>query len=224
LNGQGVRLRVCPISLSPKKLAALGSETQAKTFRFAEEIHFASPCRSTVAFADIVRYADAERTGENDMTPLLSDLFGPVTPSAGDTQLAQESSRQLAKLLGGRKESVRVHVQSDGGEEETLAIPLSAARLLNEILAEMAKGNAVTLFPVHAELTTQQAADLLNVSHSYLIDLLENGAIPFRTVGTHRHMLFDDVMNYKRKIDGERLKALEELSALDQELGLGYEA
>jgi excisionase family DNA binding protein len=155
------------------------------------------------------------------MTTLLSDL--PVTgaPSAADTQLAQESSQRLAKILAARQESVRARVQLDGGEE-AVAIPLPAFRLLTDILTEMAKGNAVALVPVHAELTTQQAADLLNVSRPYLIELLEKGAIPFRKVGSHRRVLFHDLRAYKQKADRERLQALEELSALDQELGFGY--
>jgi excisionase family DNA binding protein len=156
------------------------------------------------------------------MATLLNGLPEIVTPSPADTQLAQESSRQLRKILAAQQESVQVRVQQKGGREETVAVPLAAFRLLTDILAQMAQGNAVTLIPVHAELTTQQAADLLNVSRPYLIELLERGAIPFRKVGTHRRVLFHDLMAYKQKTDRQRLQALEELSALDQELGLGY--
>jgi excisionase family DNA binding protein len=156
------------------------------------------------------------------MPTLLGELPETVTPTPADTQLAQESSRRLAEILEAQKESVRFWIQPDGAAEETLAIPVSACRLLAGILSEMAKGNAVTLIPVSAELTTQQAADLLQVSRPYLIALLEKGAIPFRKVGSHRRVHFQDVMAYKEKTDRDRLKALEELSALDQELGLGY--
>ena len=156
------------------------------------------------------------------MTTLLNDLPGTVTPTPADTQLAQESSRRLTKILGTRTQDVQVRVQPEGGEDETITIPLPAFRLLADILTEMAKGNAVTLIPVHAELTTQQAADLLNVSRPYLIELLEKGEIPFRKVGTHRRVLFQDLRAYKEKTEQSRLKALDELSALDQELGFGY--
>ena len=101
-------------------------------------------------------------------------------------------------------------------------IPVTAFRLLNSILTEMAKGNAVTLIPIHAELTTQQAADILKVSRPFLIEQLEKGNIPFRKIGTHRRVMFKDLMEFKRTMDHNRLEALEELSAIDQELGLGY--
>ena len=87
----------------------------------------------------------------------------------------------------------------------------------------MAKGNAVTLIPVNAELTTQQGADPLNVSRPFLIEQLENGIIPYRKVGTHRRILFNDLLAYKQTMNHKRLDVLGALSAIDQELGLGYQ-
>jgi excisionase family DNA binding protein len=158
------------------------------------------------------------------MVATLSDFPETVTPSEADAQLAQTSSRQLAKILGSKRKrkSLNFRMEADEGSEETIAIPLSAFKLLSDILTEMGKGNAVTLIPVHAELTTQQAADILNVSRPFLVEQLEQGTIPFRKVGTHRRILFQDLMAYKRRTDENRLKALEELATQAQNLKFGY--
>lgn len=146
-----------------------------------------------------------------------------VTPTPDEAILAQESSRQLARFVAAkRKKPLQMRIQSEDAPEETVSIPASAFRLLNDILAQMAKGNAVTLIPVHAELTTQQAADILNVSRPFLVEQLEKNLIPFRKVGTHRRILFKDLMEYKDAMDRNRLKALDELAAQAQELGMGY--
>src|SRR5258708_36114080 len=147
------------------------------------------------------------------MPTVLSEFPETVTPTPDDTRLAQESSRRLAKLVGARGKSLRLRIQPDDEPEEAIAIPLPAFRLLADILTQMAKVKAGTLIPIHAELTTQQAADLINVSRPFLIEQLEKGAIPYRKVGKHRRILFKDLMEYKRTIDANRLKALEELSA-----------
>jgi len=154
---------------------------------------------------------------------LLADIQKAVPPTAADAQLALESSRRLTQFLAARpKKALRVRIEPENEPEESISIPVTAFRLLNSILTEMAKGNAVTLIPVHAELTTQQAADILNVSRPFLIEQLEKGVIPYRKVGTHRRVMFKDLMEYKQTMDHNRLKALEELSVIDQELGLGY--
>ncbi len=152
-----------------------------------------------------------------------SEMVEPVTPSETDRELAQESSRRLAPYLARRRQKdLRLQFLQDDEPGEPITVPLSALRLFFDILKEMAQGNTVTLIPVHAELTTQQAADILNVSRPFLIGLLEEGKLPFRKVGTHRRMLFRDVMEYKRQLDTNRLKALEKLTAQAQNLNMGY--
>jgi len=84
----------------------------------------------------------------------------------------------------------------------------------------MARGNAVTLIPIHAELTTQQAADMLNISRPSLIQLLDEKKLEYRRVGTHRRISFESLMRYKRQQESARRKVLEELAAYDQELGI----
>ena len=155
------------------------------------------------------------------MSALISKTVETVAPSEADTLLARESSRRLASHQLTRHPSVRIQVLDDG-EAETFAVPASALRLLLHILTEMAQGNAVTLVPVHTELTTQQAADFLNVSRPYVIKLLDEAKIPYRTVGKYRRIRFDDLMAYKRKDDDARAKVLDRLTAEAQELWMGY--
>jgi excisionase family DNA binding protein len=155
------------------------------------------------------------------MPSQLSETLEPVTPTKAETELARESSRRLAPYLTGR-DGLHLQIVEEGESGEAVAVPLSAVRLLVHILTEMAQGNAVTLVPVHAELTTQQAADLLNVSRPYLVKLLDEGKIPHRTVGKYRRVRFDDLMAYKKQNEQKRLKALEELAAQAQELDMGY--
>jgi excisionase family DNA binding protein len=86
----------------------------------------------------------------------------------------------------------------------------------------MASGNAVTIVPVHAELTTQQAAELLNVSRPFMVKLLEEGRMPFRLVGTRRRVRFEDLARFRQRDDEERSKVMDELTAEAQRLGLDY--
>jgi excisionase family DNA binding protein len=156
------------------------------------------------------------------MATLIPENFETVAPSEADVELARESSRRLATRKFGRHTSVRIQVLDDGKEAEAVTVPASALRMFLHLLTEMAQGNAVTLIPTHAELTTQQAADLLNVSRPYVVKLLDEGKIPSRTVGKYRRVRFDDLMAFKRKDDEARAKVLDQLTAEAQELGMGY--
>ena len=104
----------------------------------------------------------------------------------------------------------------------SVAVPREAFDLFLEILGQMANGNAVTIVPVHAELRTQQTADLLNVSRPFLVKLLEDGKIPSRKVGVHRRIRAEDVIAYKHADDLRRRATLDELTAEAQKHGLGY--
>ncbi|MDJ0706044.1 MAG: helix-turn-helix domain-containing protein [Leptolyngbyaceae cyanobacterium MO_188.B28] len=157
----------------------------------------------------------------------MADFHEGIVPSKAEIELARASSRQLTKLLsrdpGGKQLSdFRLRVQADDEPEEVVVIPMSAFRLLTDILTQMACGNAITLMPVHAELTTQQAADILNVSRPFLVNLLDSGKIPYRKVGTHRRIRFDDLTAYKQEIDRKRLETLDELASEAQVLDMGY--
>jgi excisionase family DNA binding protein len=145
-------------------------------------------------------------------------LLIPTLPTEMDATLAKETSRLLAPRMCSKTPlSFRI---GDAAKEQTLQLPAPAVKMLVRILEEMARGNAVTLIPVHAELTTQEAADMLNISRPSLIQLLDEGKIEFRKVGTHRRIRFDALMAFKRQADAERRAALAELAAYDQEIGI----
>lgn len=107
----------------------------------------------------------------------------------------------------------------DGNQDIT--VPVSALRLLVDLLARMGRGDTITIVSHHAELTTQQAADILNVSRPYLVKLLEQDAIRHRKVGTRRRVLFKDLVEYREQLSRQRTKALDDLAAEAQDLKLG---
>lgn len=154
------------------------------------------------------------------MSPQSKTVARP--PSEDERLLASESSRQLATLISQDRPSTSINLVRDGSGC-TIAIPTVALNFLVDILTQMSQGNAVTILPLHAELTTQEAADLLNVSRPFLVKLLESNQLSFRFVGKHRRIYLRDVLTYKENIDRDRHVALNELAAQAQELNMGYE-
>jgi excisionase family DNA binding protein len=147
----------------------------------------------------------------------------PFIPAKADSAVAEQSSRLLAAHLHPQNQTQRLKVVEEDGTEQEVVIPAAAFHLLVDILSQMAQGNAVSLIPIHAELTSQEAADMLNVSRPYFVKLLDSGEIPCRKVGRHRRVLYADLIAYKQKTDHQRMIALDKLAAQAQELNMGYE-
>jgi excisionase family DNA binding protein len=155
----------------------------------------------------------------------IADQLRRMTPvGAPPEQQAQVAA--LSKALEGIAQMPKRRApkcQLVGPKGETVALPESVFYVLARVAEVLARGDSITLVPVGREITTQQAADLLNVSRQYLVRLLDEGRISFRKVGKHRRMRIEDVLTFKETRDKDRRAGLRELSRLTQELG-GYDA
>ena len=143
----------------------------------------------------------------------------PVQPDESDINTAVEALPHVTSYLAEHADSIIRLVVADD-PEETLVVPRGAVELLAQVLAHMAAGQGVSVVPAHAELTTQQAAELLNVSRPFLIGLLDAGEIDYRKVGKHRRIKAQSLMAYMARDDQERRQAADELTRLNQEMGL----
>lgn len=145
---------------------------------------------------------------------IATDIESPTDAVSAE---ARRALLQLADLVReGGHYGVKLHARGARKTVDT-TVPRAAFQLLLDVLAQLAEGNAVTVVPVRAELTTQEAAELLNVSRPHVVHLMEQGEMPFRKVGTHRRVRAADVLEYKRRDDARRRVIARELS--DMELG-----
>ena len=154
---------------------------------------------------------------------ITNQLPKTILPLEKEVEAAVQGQRELASLLSTKFETQRIDIFDKEDKPHTLVLPTSALRLLVDILGELAIGNAVKVVPVHAELTSQEAADLLNVSRPHLVKMLEEGAIPFTKTGRHRRIRFSDLMAFKQRRDEESQAAMEALAQQAQALGMGYD-
>lgn len=146
--------------------------------------------------------------------------IGSINPGDVDADVADRAARRIKDYLEGHPEEDLIETLGEVGVNDALVIPRPAAILFAQILDALARGQGVQIIPKDAELTTQQAADMLNVSRPYLISLLESDQIPYRKVGRHRRITFENLMNYKRHDDLDRRAAADDLADLSEELGL----
>lgn len=159
------------------------------------------------------------------MASLAVNLEELHEPSNEEIAAASTAARAMSRL-NQSSPSVSFVPQAADGESATfepISLPMSIFRIIVNMLVEMGNGNAVAVVPVNAELTTQQAADLLNVSRPHLIKLIEQEALTYRMVGTHRKLKAKEVLNYRSKTAHVRSESLKKMVALDEELGL-YDA
>lgn len=146
--------------------------------------------------------------------PAYAEAFSERLPSLDEVQTANQL-RQIVAAHANRKAALKL-LDNGTPVEITLAPGLSA--LLLELLRYIGNGDAVTLVPIHEMLTTQQAADILNVSRPYLVGLLERNVIQHEKVGRHRRIKALDVFEYKKTRDEERSRALDEMIHEDAEM------
>lgn len=132
---------------------------------------------------------------------------------------ALRALEQLNKALSDtpKSETLDVFVENS---PQTIELPREIATVLQEILTNSVAGNSVGIIPMNAELTTQQAANLLNVSRPHVVKLMDQGLLKGHKVGTHRRLYASDVEAYKQKRDAEAKAATDELTALSEEMGL----
>lgn len=157
--------------------------------------------------------------------PLELALEHPDKLLASQAALAAQALSELAgqgKKKKGSSKKVVLEARDEARHVARAEIPIEIFRLFVRMLSEVAQGRAVALMPLGKELTTQQAAELLNVSRPHVIQLLENGLLPFRKVGTHRRVRFDDVLQFKAKDDARRKAIADELTREAEEAGLDY--
>ncbi|HGP3076671.1 TPA: helix-turn-helix domain-containing protein [Pseudomonas aeruginosa] len=153
-------------------------------------------------------------------TPLQNALRPPTEK---EIAAAIASLRQLQPFLSSKAEIQQITLIGEEANRQDLQVPTSAIRLLGQALCEIAVGHAVQIVPIRTELTSQEAADLLNVSRPHLVKLLDAGEIPYTKVGRHRRVKLADLASYKTRRDAANRDAWEKLASQAQQLGMGYE-
>jgi excisionase family DNA binding protein len=151
------------------------------------------------------------------MLALLDQVDEPFVATDEEAVIAREAAEKL-QLLAETKTDIKIRPVESA--DIVVPLPARAVVLIVQFLTAMATQKPVSVIPHSAELTTQQAADFLNVSRPYLVGLIDRGEVPHRMVGTHRRVLVSDLYNYKKKSDTSRRQAIKKMVAEAQKLNL----
>ncbi|GLT20490.1 hypothetical protein GCM10007938_42750 [Vibrio zhanjiangensis] len=143
-------------------------------------------------------------------------------PSDEEIALARLGSQELSAVMEMNGEAQKINVVDKSGHTHEVTLPSSVLSMMIEMLTQLGQGNSVSITPIHAELTTQEGADMLNMSRPTFIKLLDSEEIPYSRTGNRRKVAYADLMAYKHRLENNRLAALAELSELDQEMDMGY--
>ena len=141
-----------------------------------------------------------------------------VPPADQEIAIARNAAKRITLESNG--DDSKKYFIYDSENEEPIELPAAAVAVLRDLLEFMSRGHGITMFPRLAEVTTMEAADILNVSRPFVIKLLEEGELPYRLVGRHRRIQLKDLLDYKKNIDLRREAVLDQMVAEAQELGL----
>jgi excisionase family DNA binding protein len=144
----------------------------------------------------------------------------PYTPTQEAITLASQALESVSALVANPPETITFAILDPDLQGTKITISGGMFRLMVDVLNAVSQGEPITLLPHSAELTTQEAADMLNVSRPYLVKLLDEGAMPSRKVGIYRRVKVQDVLRYQKQEKAKREKILDELTQEAQEMGL----
>jgi excisionase family DNA binding protein len=150
------------------------------------------------------------------MLALLDQVREPLTATETEAVIARKSAERLASVVEA-KQDITVHIE---GTKIAVPLPARAVELMFEILTAMANGQPVSVIPQQAELSTQQAADFLNVSRPFVVKLIDEGKLPARKINRHRRIKFADLVEFEKQSQIERIQALAEMAELTRNLEL----
>ena len=155
--------------------------------------------------------------------PTSEHVIDPDALSEEERSALREQLRQVPVGTEEEEQMGPVTLQIEGDPGVAISLPGAAAGALLSLLSDLAEGRTVSIADADEELTTREAAELLNVSRPHLTDLLKEGEIPSHKVGSHHRVYRRDVLAYKARRRRQSEEAMQELTRLSQELGLGYE-